>query len=267
MKIEINAQSAFVYLGKADAQAQISSNKPSIIFIHGAQQDHSCWALQSRWFAHHGYNTFAPDLPGHGLSEGSPLQTVEELANWTHQLLDLFNISQAYIVGHSMGSLVALDVACAFPDRIKKIAIIGTSRPMPVSDVLLDAAQNNEAKAISMVNNFSHSTRAQIGRNTVPGMWMLGVNQRLMERQIKGVFYIDLSACNNYSVNQERLSALCVPTLIIAGAQDRMTSATAALKLAEQIKGVRLEIIPGVGHALMAEAPDVVLDLLREFLN
>ncbi len=267
MKIDINAHSAFVYLGKSDTQAQISSEKPSIIFIHGAQQDHSCWALQSRWFAHHGYNTFAPDLPGHGLSEGSPLKTVEELANWTHQLLEIFNLPQAYIVGHSMGSLVALEFARVFSDRIKKMALIGTSLPMPVSDALLDAAQNNETKAISMVNNFSHSTRAQIGRNTVPGMWMLGVNQRLMERQNKGVFYVDLAACNNYSVDQEGLNKLCVPTLIIAGGQDRMTSATAAHQLAAQIKDVRLEIIPGVGHALMAEAPDLVLDLLKEFLN
>ncbi len=267
MKISIDSHDTFVYLGKADSHAEISTGKPSIVFIHGAQLDHSCWALQSRWFAHHGFNTLAPDLPGHGLSEGEPCSSVEELSSWVCRLLDALHLQEVYLVGHSMGSLIALDIALKFPARIKKLILIASAVPMPVSDALLDAAKNEQSKAISMVNNFSHSSQAQMGRNTVPGMWMLGANQRLMERQKEGVFFTDLNACNNYSLDAALLKELQVPTLIICGDEDKMISAKSSRKLADQINASQLKVIKGAGHALMSEAPDEVLALIGEFCN
>jgi pimeloyl-ACP methyl ester carboxylesterase len=267
MRITVNSHSNYVYLGKADSHAEISADKPSIFFIHGAQLDHSCWALQSRWFAHHGFNTFAPDLPGHGLSEGDPLSSVNELAGWVCDLLDALQLGEVYLVGHSMGSLIALEIALKFRARVKKLILIATSAPMPVSEVLLDAAKNEQGKAVSMVNNFSHSSQAQMGRNSVPGMWMLGANQRLMERQKEGVFFTDLTACNNYSIDAALLKELKLATLIVCGDEDKMISAKSSRKLAEQINDSQLKVLKGAGHALMAEAPDEVLACLIEFTN
>jgi len=101
----------------------------------------------------------------------------------------------------------------------------------------------------------------------VPGMWMLGMNQRLMERQKPGVFHTDLTVCNAYARSLENLSAIRGPLLVIAGTRDRMTAPKAAKAVADSVPGSRLVNIAGSGHALMTEKPDAVLDALRDFIT
>jgi len=265
MQIEINGQTAYAYTGGKAFDTKL----PCVVFIHGAQNDHSVWALQSRWFAHHGFAVLAVDLPGHGRSAGNPLPSIEDLADWIELLLeklgagDTANVS---LVGHSMGSLTALECAFRHPARIARIAMIGTAVPMPVSDVLLGPAKDNEAKAIAMINGWSHSPRGTVGGNTVPGMWLLGASRRLMERQKPGVLHNDLAACNAYSHGMEAAASLSCPALIVSGNRDMMTHPKAAAKLAAAIRDVKSVSLDGAGHALMAEQPDAVLDALRGFI-
>lgn len=266
MQITVNGHATYVYTGGKKLEAAAVDRQPVVVFIHGAQQDHSCWGLQSRWFAHHGFSVLAPDLPGHGLSAGEPLGSVERIADWIVALLDTLGVAQARIVGHSMGSLVTVELAVRHAGRVKQAALIGTSLPMPVAPVLLDAARDNEPKAAAMINDWSYSAGGQIGGNTVPGLWLLGVNQRLMARQKPGVFHADLAACNAYARTLDTLSAIAAPVLVIAGSQDKMTSPKVAKAVQAAIPGARLATIEGSGHALMAERPDAVLDALIAFL-
>lgn len=266
MDINVAGQPAYIYTGGRKTENPAVNTQKAIIFIHGAQQDHSCWVLQSRWFAHHGFNVLVPDLPGHGRSSGAPLASVEAIADWIVALQDSLGIRQAILVGHSMGALVALDAAARYPERVAQVALIGASLPMPVAPLLLDATRDDEPKAVALVNGWSYSASGQIGGNTVPGLWLLGVNRRLMERQKKGVFHVDMAACNAYQRNLESLAGLSVPVLLIAGSEDRMTPPKAARALYAAIPGSRLALIAGSGHALMAERPDAVLDALREFI-
>jgi pimeloyl-ACP methyl ester carboxylesterase len=266
MQIELNGQAAYAYTGGKPFDAGL----PCVVFIHGAQNDHSVWSLQSRWFAHHGFAVLAVDLPGHGRSAGKPLSSVEDLADWIELLLEKVGAGDTAksvsLVGHSMGSLTALECAARHPARIARIALIGTAVPMPVSDALLGAAKDKEPKAIAMINAWSHSPRGTIGGNTVPGMWMLGAARRLMERQQPGVLHNDLAACNAYTHGMEAAAALACPALIVSGSRDMMTHPKAAAKLAAAIKDVRSASLGGAGHALMAEQPDAVLDALRAFI-
>jgi pimeloyl-ACP methyl ester carboxylesterase len=267
MELSISGHPAFAYTGgKALDRAA-----PAIVFVHGAQQDHSCWTLQSRWFAHHGHAVLAPDLPGHGRSGGTPLPSVEAIADWIAALLDAAGIERAVLVGHSMGSLTALEAAARHPDRVAGLALIGTSVPMPVSEALLAAATaNDEAKAIAMINGWSHSQRGLMGGNTVPGMWMLGANQRLMERQRPGVIGIDLAACNAYANGVAAAAAVAAtrcPTLIVAGSRDLMTPTRNTKALAGMLPHAKVVTLPGAGHAMMAEQPDALLDALIAFAH
>ncbi|OHC64103.1 MAG: alpha/beta hydrolase [Rhodocyclales bacterium GWA2_65_19] len=266
MQIDIDGQTAYAYTGGKAFDAAL----PCVVFIHGAQNDHSVWGLQSRWFAHHGFAVLAADLPGHGRSTGSPLSSIEDLADWIELLLERVGAGDAAknvsLVGHSMGSLTALECASRHPARIARIALLGTAVPMPVSDVLLVPAQDNEPKAIAMINAWSHSPRGTIGGNTVPGMWLLGASRRLMERQRPGVLHNDLAACNAYTHGMAAAAALACPALIISGSRDMMTHPKAAAKLAAAIGDVRSVSLDGAGHALMAEQPDAVLDALRSFI-
>lgn len=266
MEIRVRGQTACVYTGGKKLAVAAIKQQPVVAFIHGAQQDHSCWVLQSRWFAHHGFSVLAPDLPGHGRSTGEPLLSVEHLADWVIALLDAAGVGQATLVGHSMGSLVALEAAVRFPQRVSRAVLIGSSLPMSVAPVLLDASHDDEPKAAALINAWSYSPSGQIGGSAVPGLWLLGMNRRLMERQKPGVFFRDMSACNAYARSPESLAAIAAPVLIVAGSLDRMTPPKAAGDLLECIPGARLVTLEGSGHALMAEKPDVVLDVLRDFI-
>lgn len=278
MKLEINGRTAYAYTGGKPFDASL----PCVVFIHGAQNDHSVWGLQSRWFAHHGFGVLAVDLPGHGRSSGDPLPSIEDLADWIELLLEKvmrsgipgggagdtanFAAKNVTLVGHSMGSLTALECAARHPARIARVVLIGTAVPMPVSDALLGAAKDKEPKAIAMINSWSHSPRGTIGGNTVPGMWLLGASKRLMERQKPGVLHNDLAACNAYTHGMDAADALTCPALIISGSKDMMTHPKAAARLGAAIKEVRHVSLDGAGHALMAEQPDEVLDALRSFV-
>ncbi|MBI3140782.1 MAG: alpha/beta hydrolase [Rhodocyclales bacterium] len=262
MELRIDDASTYAYTGGKPFDREL----PVVVFIHGAEHDHSVWGLQSRYFAHHGYSVLAPDLPGHGRSGGTPLASVEQLAEWVIRLLDAAGAGDAALVGHSMGALIALETAARHPQRVARIALLGTAVPMPVSEALLSAARNDRAKAEGMVNVWSHS-RGSLGGNTAPGLWLMGMNARLMERAAPGVLANDLAACNAYTRGMDAAAVVQCPALIVAGSRDQMTSPRAAGKLATALKDARITSIEGSGHALMAEYPDQVLDALRQFIG
>jgi pimeloyl-ACP methyl ester carboxylesterase len=262
MKLEVCGRDTYIYTAGRPLDAAL----PCVVFIHGGDQDHSAWSLQSRYFAHHGRNVLAPDLPGHGRSAGPPAASIETLANWVASLCDAAHVQHASVVGHSMGSLVTLEFAARHPSRVDKLALLGTAAPMPVAAPLLESARANEHAAIDMVNVWSHGGRAQIGGNTAPGMWMLGMNMRLMERQQPDVLYSDFAACNAYTQGVAAAEKISCPVLIITGTRDRMTPPAAAQNLIRAIRQARTVELAGAGHALMAEQPDAVLDALIGFL-
>jgi pimeloyl-ACP methyl ester carboxylesterase len=268
MIIQLHEKAAYVYTGgKALDAAQ-----PSVVFLHGAQHDHSVWALQSRYFAHHGFNVLAVDLPGHCRSDGPALPTIGALADWLAALLDALGVERAMLVGHSMGSLIALDFAGRYPARTSALALVATAVPMPVSEALLEAASEREAEAIALVNRWSHSTMAAKPSCPGPGFWLHGMNQRLMERvAARGeplLFHTDFAACNSYANGLARAAAVRCPVQLVLGSKDMMTPprATRALVDALAAGGTRADIATlDAGHALMSEAPDATLDVLYAF--
>ena len=191
MLLQVDRKSAYAYTGTKP----IVSGQRTVMFIHGAANDHSVWALQSRYFAYHGFNVLAVDLPGHGKSVGPALASVEDMAAWTIGVLDAAGIKKAALVGHSMGSLVALETAARHPDRVEKLALIGTAFPMKVSDALLGTARERDHAALEMINVWSHSAAGQTGGNRVPGQWIMGGSMRLLERTAEPL-YNDFNACN-----------------------------------------------------------------------
>lgn len=263
MRVNVDGTGTYLYTG---ARA-IAAAQPSVLFVHGAAHDHSVWALQSRYFAHHGYNVLAVDLPGHGRSEGRALTSVAALADWLPRVLDAVQVSRATIAGHSMGALVALACAARHPDRVERIALLGPGVPMGVSDALLAAAKADDHVAFELINGWSHSPRRQLGGNQVPGVWMTGASLRLLERSRPGTLYTDLMACRDYADGLAAAAAVRCPALVILGARDAMVPAKGAQALLATLSAVRTVTLPASGHALMSEEPDAVLDALREFLR
>ena len=260
MKQNIDTHAAFAYTGGRPFVA----GQPCIAFVHGGGLDHSVWILQSRYFAHHGYNVLAFDLPGHGRSGGDPLPSIEAMADWCARFLDAAQVQSAAVVGHSMGSLVALEFGARHPERTRMVALIGISTPMPVTDRLLDAARRNEHAAFDMVNIWGHDLSAQIGGNQAPGMWMTGGSLRLLERSGPGVLFNDLDACNRYVHGPESAAKVRCPTHLLLGERDIMASPMNARELRAALPSPRVTVLPRCGHMLMAERPGEVLDALAE---
>ena len=262
MFLTVDGRQAYAYTGGKAFEA----TRPVVLFVHGAQHDHSVWALQSRYLAHHGYSVLAIDLPGHGRSAGPALESVEAMAQWVLAVVAASGAQRASIVGHSMGSLIALEAAGAAPQQVSGIALVGAANPMAVAAPLLDATRDDEPTAQDMVNIWSHSTYAAKPSNPGPGFWIVGQNLRLMQRIKRGVMHADFKACNAYAGGAARAAQVQCPTLFVLGNRDAMTPPRAARELQAAIKGQRTVIVSPSGHNLMAEQPDAVLDALTGFL-
>ena len=243
---------------------------PTVVMIHGAQNDHSVWALQSRYLAHHGFGVLAVDLPGHGRSRGPALRSVEEMAAWLLSVLDAAGAGSAALVGHSMGSLIALEAAYRAPERITRLSLLGATYPMKVSDALLDAALHAEADAIDMVNIWSHSSYAQKPSCPGPGFYVSGMSKRLMERIAaqgeEHLFHTDFTACNGYANGDVAAAGVRCPVQFIFGSKDMMTPPRSTRALLAALPGAR-SVTVDAGHQMMAEQPDAVLDALLAFLR
>jgi pimeloyl-ACP methyl ester carboxylesterase len=262
MEFIVDGRLTFAYTGTRPLDLAL----PTIVFVHGSAMDHSIWTLQSRFFAHHGHNVLAVDLPGHGRSEGQPLASIGEMADWLPRMLDAAELESSALVGHSMGSLTALEAAARHPDRVRAISLLGACAPMPVSQGLLAAAAANDHAALDMVNIWSHDRGALLGGSPTPGIWMTGLAIRLLERAAPGVLYRDLSACDDYRNGLQSAARVTCPALLILGRNDRMTPPRAAEQLLAAIPGVEAVVLEGCGHMMFSERPDAVLDALIGFL-
>lgn len=262
MRLEVDGREVYAYTGTRP----VDPARPAVVFVHGAANDHSVWALQSRYFAYHGCGVLAIDLPGHGRSEGPPLASVDAIADWLARLLDAAGLAQATLVGHSLGSLAALACAARHPQRAAAIALLGPAVPMPVSEALLAAAKADDHVAYELINGWSVSPARQVGGNAVPGMWLLGGTMRLMERTPPGVLHADLRACNDWQGGLDAASAVRCASLVVVGARDLMAPPRAAKELIAKLKQPRVVTLADCGHAMMAEQPDAVLDALRAFV-
>jgi pimeloyl-ACP methyl ester carboxylesterase len=238
---------------------------PAIVFIHGAAFDHSVWQWQSRYFAHHGFCVLAVDLPGHGRSPGAPRASIEDGSRWIAALIESADLERPALVGHSMGSLIALQAALEHGTRISKLALVGTASPMPVGEAFLAAARADSPAALDMEAVWGHSRQSQLAQSPVPGTTLLGASRRLNGRSKPGALSAALEACNRYRVAKEALGALRVPTLVVAGKRDQMTPFKAGKSVAGEIPGARLVALDA-GHSMMSEAPRELLAALKAFL-
>lgn len=265
MKLIVQGREAYAYTGGKPFDAAL----PTVVFVHGALHDHSCWTLLARWCAHHGFGVLAVDLPAHGRSAGPALPDVEAMAAWTLALLDAAGVARAALVGHSMGSLVALEAAGRATERVTQLVMMGTAYPMKVSDALLATALEAPRRAIDLVTSWSYSTTAPKPSFPGPGMWLHGSSRTLMRRMQDGapdlnLFHHEFSVCDRYRGGEAAAQRVTCPVHFVLGRLDQMTLPKGARNLAQALKA-RVHVVEA-GHNLMSEAPDATLAALRTAL-
>lgn len=268
MFFKVNNANLYAYTGGKAFNPAL----PTAILIHGVLCDHSVWALQSRYLANHGWNVLAIDLPGHCRSQGAAPTTVEEAATAVAQLMDAAGLEQAALVGHSWGSLIALEAASQLGTRISHLALVGTAFPMKVSPALLESALHTPDKAITLINTFS---RATLSPPNGAGSWVFGAGVALGHRVLASnpqanLLHTGFTACDRYANGEHAITQVQCPVLFALGTQDAMTppKAAQALVQAAQAAGKNTRMVMlATGHNQMSESPDETLFAIHDFLN
>lgn len=270
MYFTVNQHRIYAYTGGKS----VREGQPTVVFIHGVLGDHSVWILQSRYLAHHGWNVLAIDLPGHGKSEGSCPRRVEEAADFVRDLLDAAGIEKAALVGHSFGSLIALEASARLGERVTHLAMVGVGYPMRVTDALLDASLNHPRKGIDMIYQYSWNTLAPPPSALGPGTWVHGASVALSRRLLAGntkenIFHLGFVACDSYCGGEDAMKKVAstpCKVLFALGERDQMTPPKAAARLTALAPGAQIALMK-VGHLQMTEAPDELLAHLLGWLR
>lgn len=235
------------------------TENPPLVLVHGAGGMHLYWPPEIRRLP--GYRVYAIDLPGHGKSafcDGQ--QTIGEYARYVVQWLEAVQLRRAVLVGHSMGSAIALSLAIHHPEYVVGLGLISGGARLRVHTDLLNYAADPTTfdKAADLLVSYSFCS------NTPLRLIELALKRMVETRQ--SVLYGDLQACNRFDV-MDRLGSVQQPTLVVCGADDQMTPLRYAQFLSSAIPNARLSVIPDAGHMVMLEQPRLVADSLLSFLQ
>lgn len=254
MIVDVDGHRAHAATGGVDP----SGDGPVVLLIHGAGMDSTVWQLQTRYLAHHGMRAVAVDLPAHGLSDGDPLATIEAMTEWIIDFLDAAHFERVHVVGHSMGTFIALELAGRHSQRIDSIILCGTATGMPVHPALLDAAEHDLPAASALMAAWGHAAPAHVGVNPTPGLWMLGGARALVENSAPGVLLSDFLACQAYEGALAAAQLVTCPATVVIGHGDKMTPAKSGRALAAGLDHVTVIELEGTGHSMMTENPGAV---------
>ena len=264
MKFKVNNEKVFASTGGRP----FDKSKPLIIFVHGSGLTHMCWVLQTRYFAFHGYSVLAIDLPGHGLSEGKSLKSIEDMAEWINDVIMAVGFNEASLVGHSQGCLVTVECASRYPEKIKTLSLIGGAGAIPMNPELLTLAEKGDSKAVNLMMDWAHGPSGHLGGHPVPGLYHLNTGAMLIHsKKIQDTLGVDFRACDNYKNGFEAAKNLSLPTVNILANQDRMCPLNEGKKLADSIQGCELHVIDNCGHMMLLEEADKTLKVLRKFIT
>jgi len=236
---------------------------PTVMFIHGSGLDHRSWALQTRWFAYNGYSVLAPDFPGHSLSAGEALTSIEEMGLWLADFLKAVGVERVHVVGHSQGFLCAIELARQAPQLVRSLTGIGTAAVIPVNPALIEASLQSSGQAAEMLLQWGFGRDSQLGMSAVPGMQPIAIGRQIMA---DNPLAADLQACADYLNGAEVAASLKIPAQMILAEQDRLTPLKAGKAVADLL-GAPWVVIKGFGHMLPIEAPKQVLLLLQELIG
>lgn len=234
------------------------SAAPTLVMLHGSGDNAQVWdALIARLPQ---YTALALDLPGHGALTGRPgpaTMMVDDYAGAVRAELARRGLAHVCLVGHSLGSAIALRMAVDYPALVSRLVLVGAGARMRVLPALLDEARTDPPaarwKLVEMAFTPAHLAQARAYFEglapTAPGM-----------------LHRDLAACDGFDMMSE-LGHIAQPTLIVTGEEDRLTPPKYARFLAEHLDNAQLALLPNAGHYAQIEAPEAVASAIRAWLE
>ncbi len=255
MIVQVDGVDAHAATGGIDI---MDSDDPVVLLIHGAGMDSTVWSLQTRYLAHRGRRAIAIDLPAHGRSEGGPLPTIAEMADWVVRFVAEAGLGPVHVVGHSMGTFIALELASRHAEVVSSVTLCGTATGMPVHPELLDAAEHDLPRAAALMAAWGHGRPAHTGPNPTPGLWMTGGARALVENGRPGVLATDFRACMAYGRAEAAAAEVTCPATVVIGLGDKMTPPKGGRALAAALPSATVIELADTGHQMMTEHPTAV---------
>ena len=227
----------------------IDKEKKSILFIAGAGMDHRL--VRSLKLPDSVFNKpLIIDLPGHGESKGSSSKTIESYSKFLIDCLENFDLNNLSLCGHSMGGLIALEMAMQKVFSIQSIVLVNSIYPTRVAEPLLAKARVSNGDAADFIIKYGLYKR------------LLGIKNAFSEKNDL-VMLDDLEACNNYQLDLNKIKDLEIPISIILGSKDRLVDLKAVEKFSVEVPSQTFTI-DDAGHFLFFEQPDELSELITK---
>lgn len=238
--------------------ARGNQGRTQLVLIHGAGGSYLHWPAEIRHLA--GEDILAIDLPGHGASKRGGSKTLDAYAGSVIELMDCLDISQAVLAGHSMGSAIAQRLSLDSPERVRGLILIGAGDKLSVHSKLIEfcSSEHTYPEAVSLVMEWFFSPQADRRLVELAGQRMTEIPTSVM--------LADFKACDAFDVRDE-MQEIQQPAMVICGEDDQMTPVRYSQFLVDKLPVARLEIIPHAGHMVMLEQPEIVAELIKNFLN
>ncbi len=233
------------------APARNPENAPVLVCLHGSGADSIVWSAQiSR--LRRCYAVIAPDLPGHGRSEGKALRSAEEYAHWLNAFTLALALQRFFLMGHSFGGAIAQEYARLHPGQVAGLVLIGTGTRFKFSGTYRELFEKNI------------DPEAPEARRLIPQQFLRAY--AFLKNNGSPALHADLLAAGRFD-SRSWIGAVAAPALVMRGANDFVTPPEMPAELAAMLPEAELATIADAGHVVMLEARDAFNDRVSDFFE
>jgi pimeloyl-ACP methyl ester carboxylesterase len=252
----------------------VASRGANLVLIHGAGGQARSWPATWRLAGDAARSTglsvgvapgrltnhsiYAVDLPGHGRSPAPPLTTIEAKADHLEAFLEAQGLDRVIPVGHSMGGLVALELARRANPRLVGQVIVASSARLPVTDQILDGLRSDFPATVDFIIKYSFDRQAAPFFPAKAREYSIAAGP--------DATHTDFAACAAADL-RPALPDIALPTLVIASEGDRMVPAKHQHALANALANAECETIAAAGHYPQLERTRAVETAICRFAD
>jgi len=245
------------------AYLDTGGTKPAVLLLHGAYLSKREWRAQTAGLCSR-FRIIAPDLRAHGDSgrQGRPY-SVQQFARDIETLLDSLGVEHAHVCGHSLGGMVAMQLACTRPERVRSLVLAETS--YGTSSTRVEATLSAWSRPLFRRASLRWQARmfAQTLSKHTPELHAYLEEEILKYADDRGTYDGIWDAVLAFD-GRARLAGIHRPSLVVVGERNRQTHRQGRA-ISSLIPGARLKVLPAAGHMLNMDQPAAFNDLLLDF--
>ena len=267
-------EAASVAVGNLDIaylRNQEVSAGDTIVMIHGFGANKDNWTRLAGHLTDD-FNVYAIDLPGHGDSS-KPLDIgyrLEDQAGYVARILDALSVDEAHVMGNSMGGAIAALYAANQPDKVKSVVLFSPAGILEYESELVKLVMEGDNPLIpKQPGDFKRLMDFALEKEPFIPWPILGVMEEraIANREVNEVIFAAIRDAGFESDFRNAITRIKAPVLVVWGKEDRVINYRNGEIFVAAIPDAWLEVMEGIGHAPMLEAPEESAQLFRQFIG